>query len=146
MKKLLLVVALGFAVFAAQAQQYTIGQIACTNIVYDNVTQTSNMGSAVTVTRYDEIGVQASYQCSGAETGNTIFTFVGSVDGTNYATTSPWSMSVLNNGNTLVCTNATFNVGAVGYIKLLSIQCANTDAVNVTNITVRYSLKPSRRD
>lgn len=130
-----------------QAAEYAWNRIpgTVTNTVPDNSTTTVLMGNAITVTRYKEIGVSASFALDAAGTNACTFKFATSLDGTNYQTTAPLLMTLTPAGPTAVHTNCTFQLGAAGYFKMISITCGNNSAA-MTNIIVGYSLKPNRRD
>ncbi len=122
-----------------------IGAIACTNNVPNNSTTTANMGSAVDCSQYGEVGIQITGKLDGAGTTVCTFNFVKSADGTNYATVSQHPISFTPAGTTTVTTNVSLTVGALPYLKLLSITAANNSA-NLTNIVVQYVFKPARKE
>jgi xanthine dehydrogenase molybdopterin-binding subunit B len=134
---------LAFALPVA-AQQYTVTTVACTNNVPNTTTTTANLGSAVTLTKYDEAAVQIDYKLNAAGTTACTFNFVTSVDGSTYGTTSAHAVVFAPNGTTLVSTNLNITIGSKGYLKLLSITAANNTA-DMTNIVVKVSVKPKRQ-
>lgn len=128
---------------ALQAQQYEQQLLSlATNNIAGSSTEAGD-SSAITVTRYSEVGIHVNFALDDTGTSAITLLIKGSLDGTNYATVGQHSIAIAGNGTTAVnyCTN--LNVGSFGYIKVDSIQNANT--ADCTNLTVRYSLKPVRR-
>jgi hypothetical protein len=143
---LMMVVALlGVAASSVQAQQYRWTNVGATNNVPNNSTTSANLGSVITATRYGEVAIDIAFALDGSGTTACNFKFLTSVDGTNYNTTAPITITQAPNGTTTVRTNTSISLGAVGYIKLGSITAANNSAA-MTNIVVGYSFKPSRVD
>jgi hypothetical protein len=143
MKKLFLTLlaVLGLASLAS-AQQYTVGTFITNRITDAGVT--SNYTTAVVMTRYDSIAVLLKCQCMDASTSNVVFQFQRSLDNSQW--TDLPRVEVALNGTTPVITNFTYDVGPLGYFRLSSCGSTSEVALPITNILVRYSLKPDRRD
>lgn len=129
------------AVPPAHAQQYTVNSLTLNSTTITNAVTDGNDSSAVTLTRFKDIGIQISFQGAGADTGNQTLLFKTSVDGTTYQTTGQISLTIPANGTTAVCVATNISLVGVGYIKLDSWQNAATN--NVTNCVVKISTKPS---
>lgn len=157
MKNILSILA-GLALVAALAlpaagQQYTLGNLlngGTQNIKSSGVnatTVTSNYtGQVITLTKYEDVCLQLGFKnLDGSATLPVEFTFARSTDGTNYATLTQDVVSVPQNGTTAVVVTTNWNVGSVGYLKLVSIANTETNELyHVTNLVVRYSIKPKR--
>jgi hypothetical protein len=143
----LMVLVLGLAVGQAQVTPPSpnITVVACTNNVPNSGTTTANLGAVIDLTRYKDVGLQMTYKLNGAGTTACTFNWARSADGTNFNTTAPISFAFAPNGTTFVSTNANVTVGALPYIKLLSIVAANNSA-DMTNITVIAVTKPGPKD
>jgi len=142
MKKLILLAGLALAlVLPAAAQQYTVNSLTlATNTIAASTTESGD-SSAVTITRFSNVGVQITFQGSGAGTGDQTLIFKHSVDGSTYSTLSPISITVAANGTTAVCLTTNISLVGVGYLKLDSWQNAATNSV--TNCVIKVSTKPS---
>lgn len=150
MKRIIAIASLLALCFTASAQQYSLGKLLgnyTTNNVANNTTATSGngIGTVATVTRYSEIAVQPVFALTDAGTTACTFNFVSSVDGTNWPATAQFVLTCAPAGTATVSTNKSWDVGAAGYVKVLSITAANNSAA-MTNIQVYYSRKPDRFD
>lgn len=146
------ILALALLAFAGAASaQLTpepqIASIGCTNNVPDNYADTVNMGSAIDCSRYQEVGLTASFKLTGAGTAACLFKFAVAGDGTNYETTvlAARSLSITPNGTTTVIANTNLYMGAHKSIKLVGITSGSNSAA-MTNISVIYSLKGLRKE
>lgn len=143
MKRLIL---FGVALFAtasiAFAQQYTVTSLTlATNGVPASSTDAGD-SSAVTVTKQAEVGIACTAQGSNASSsGNVTFTFVTSLDGTTYQTTGTRTVVVALAGVAAVTTVTNFYLGPIGYLKLTSVQNADSTYL-ITNLVVKASQKP----
>lgn len=125
----------------ASAQQYEVNTLGCTNNVPNNSTTTADLGSAIGVTKSGEVGLQVAFGLTGAGTTACNFKFATSLDGTTYDV-GKHTITLVPAGTATVNTNLTVDVGAAGYLKLISITAANNSAA-MTNIVVKYSKKPT---
>ena len=138
------VVVLGLALGAA-GQSYYWYDLEVTNNVPDNSTTATNLGSVISATRYGEIGLSASFTLAdGDGTNACVFVWGKSLDGTNFWERFSWT--ILPNGtNATVGTNVSVSLGALGYVRLLSVS-NGTNGAAMTNLVVGYAFKPARRD
>jgi hypothetical protein len=144
MKKLFAVV-IGLALVAGtvRAEQYNTTTKTVTNTVAAVTTQDVN-AAAFTIAKNGEVAVTVSCKLTAAGTPANLFTFATGVDGTTY--TGPQTVvSLTQAGTTTASVTSNINVGACGYIRLLSIGNGDNDGV-VTNVTVGYTVKPNRQD
>lgn len=137
-----------FAAIGATAQTYSgsLVSLSVTNNVWDNTTNTSNLGSAINVTRYSQVALSFAFALTNA--GSNVactFNLIGSVDGTNYDTSPRYSVSLVPAGTATVRTNVSFDLGAVGYLKMTNI-VAGWNGSPMTNIAVWRTFKPYRYD
>ena len=119
--------------------------VACTNNVPNNSATTANLGDAIDVSDYREVGLQVTFALTGAGTTACTFAFNQSADGTSWCTTAPISLALTPAGTAAVTTNASVRIGALPYIKLHSITAANNSAA-MTNIVVKVVTKPGPKD
>jgi len=125
---------------SASAQTYTPQPLTlATNTIAASTTESGD-SSAFTLTRWDTIGLQITFQGSGAGTGTQTLIFKHSVDGTTYSTVSPISIGVAANGTTAVCVTTNLSGLGVGYLKLDSWQNGATNSV--TNCVIKIVGKP----
>ena len=144
MKRLMSMMGLGLAL-SAGAQSYYWYDLEVTNNVPDNSTTATNLGSVISATRYGEIGLSASFTLAdGDGTNACVFVWGKSLDGTNFWERFIWT--ILPNGtNATVGTNVSVSLGALGYVRLLSVS-NGTNGAAMTNLVVGYAFKPARRD
>lgn len=103
----------------------------------DNTTfYTTN--STVMASKAVEMAIQVDFKLQGAGTSAVIFRFDESNDGISW-TGSTRLMTNTAAGATLVSKVQTFTVGAVGFLRLASINNANATAV--TNLVIKYGQK-----
>lgn len=126
---------------AAQAQQYATGTLV-TNLDLVAAT-TSNTTATVACTKYEEVGLDISFNAMAAGASNVVFTLARSVDGSNYDVESNISITLAQNGTSTVRYLTNIYMGSLGYLKLKSF-ASPTSLVACTNVCVRYSLKPTR--
>lgn len=103
---------------------------------------TNTYNSVITLTKYDEVALQPIFQLTGAGTSAVVFRFSKSVDGTNFIADASRTISVTAAGTTVVSGISNQLVGAVGYLRLDTIENPNASAV--TNLTFPAVPKPSR--
>lgn len=153
MKKLLALFALTLALTAG-AQQYQ--QIATgwngtngwTNTVLASsgaiATNPVNATYMVSATKYGDVGVMATHHIMAAGTGNSnaTFWFRPSVDGTNFDSVALWVFRVDPNGTTKQVGLTNFTLGNYGYLHFWGV--SNASATALTNVEVRWVLKPKR--
>lgn len=125
----------------AMAQQYAVTTVSYVGGLTTNQVVTTD-SAAITLTKYEDVGLYFSFVGDGAATDNVVFTFKKSIDGSNYATIGGPAFAIPATGTTAVHWVTNFNAGPVGYLKLDSV--ANGAAVNLTNLVIKYSLKPKR--
>lgn len=128
-----------FAAFPAGAQQsqYT----AVSNRVWVAGSGTTNAAVTYGLTKFEDVSIQVTGFLDGAGTGSTTFNFLGSVDGSNYATTAVLIMHLVNAGTVSTTCISNLNVGAYGYLKLGNVVAA--DSRGSTN-NVFLGKKPQR--
>lgn len=84
------------------------------------------------------VAVMPEFAIVGAGTGNVVFSFAVSLDGSTWSTTTPYTLTVAGNGTNTV--RGFGNAGASGtvananYIRLATIQNANTGVVHQVKI------------
>lgn len=142
----LLFSALAPAPVGAQSTAPTLGEsagltpavtvIACTNRVPDNVTESTEVGSAIDMGSYRYLGVTCKFALHAAGTETCTFNFATAADGTNYTTSGRPSLGIAANGTTAVVTNFVIDCAGIAKVKLLNIICGNTTTADMTNILV----------
>jgi len=155
MKRLAFTLGLVIALaFPALAQQYTVGTLTlATNSVLTGATEEGN-SSAITLTRYEDVALQFTFLAAGTMTndcdGDVTFNFAWSPDGSNWNNTTNQNRSFVlscawTNDTTAVAFVTNVTVGAIGYMRLDNIINGDTNENSyVTNIVVKYALKPKR--
>lgn len=114
-----------------------------TNSIINNATTTVNVGTAVKVNDYDNVGVEFMFQGDRAGTGGLTVTFARSVDNVSWETTPRFAWAPALNGNTAVVAYTNFPssiIGGAGWIKVVSIANADVSAT-ATNARLRVILK-----
>ena len=142
MKRILILALLVLAVVAlpGYAQQYD-SSLVLTQVV--EAGGTSNINQVITLTKYEDFAVQASFVGTAASTnGNVTLSFVSGVNGTLYETTAQNTVVLAANGATAVVKVQNITVGAVGYVKLTTAANAATAGTGTLIITV--AKKPQR--
>ena len=153
-KKLLgAVVALVLGIGAETAQsQYGLLKTIAGGSTYNIVAgMATNITTAVTVTKFDEVALQISFKSVNAScTTNIGILWATSVDGTNYTTlkqneSRSW-FSMTPDGTAVVCMTTNLPVKSFGYWKLLYITNVNNtaDTEYLTNVTIKVWGKPKR--
>ncbi|MCX6896324.1 MAG: hypothetical protein NTZ16_12665 [Verrucomicrobia bacterium] len=124
---------------SVQAQQYSTPALASGGT--NNVAAAStNIYGSITLTKNDEFGLFLSSVAISASTSNTVWYVDASLDNTNWTTIN--AITKTQTGTTAATVGTNIYVGAAGYAR---VRCAIPDnLVALTNITVRYSLKPTR--
>jgi hypothetical protein len=139
----MLMLAMLFSVPDTHAQQYDISALTlATNGLEATAGVTTNTTAVITATKYDELALSVTGAATGANTGNLIVYFTGSVDGTNYSRYPIHSVSVIMNGTTAVTGVTNVPLGSVGYLRVDSM--TNSGAAAITNITIRVGKKPRK--
>lgn len=139
MKTLLSLIVLTIAALLAvptQAQSYSIGTATITS---NSVVTTAIAASAtnttvrasIPATRADNLGLQLSISLAGAGTSAVVAKFDESLDGSNWES-SAHSITATANGTNVVTTVSTIAVGAIGYLRLSSIENPNAQVLTVT--------------
>jgi hypothetical protein len=141
-KNMLALIAFMALAFTAHAQSYNQGSIlggtANSPASTDNTTYYTTNSTVIPCTKATEIALQLEHKLQGAGTSAVVARFDESVDGITW-TASTRLMTNTSAGTTLVSKTQTFTVGAVGYIRLASIN--NSSATAVTNLIVKYAFK-----
>lgn len=148
MKKLLslmlVVFALALLSSGAQAQSYNLVSILTPPTGGTNNIAASTTNSSTYAVRLDapiksqHIGLQATFKLTGSGTSASVFVFDKSLDGANWET-GAYRLSATANGTSSVTAVTNFQVGAIGYLRLSSIE--NPNGTAMTNIVVKYSQK-----
>ena len=127
---------------AAVAQQYGYGTLLAggTNSVLG--TETRVYTTAAGLTKYEDCTLWVSFKAVSTATGVVDFKLHKSLDGVLWDTTQTALFRLTSDGTTLVNGLTNIALGAIGYIKLGS--SINTQAVDLTNITIRVYTKPKR--
>jgi hypothetical protein len=142
MKYIIAIIAgLTLAISGVEAQQYNTGSISF--VVAASTTTNTAAGTGVFgVTKYEDVCIWVNSKIADSGTDNTVVNFSKSADGTTYETTPSVVITVANTGTVNVNTITNINVGAAGYLKLVSV--VNGDGSgNLTNI-VTVAKKPQR--
>lgn len=132
-----------FAV-SVQAQQYATTTHTLTDAVAAVTTNAALNKAAFTATKNGEVAVWVSSKLTAAGTTTSDYVFQTSTDGTTYAGPS-FTLTIANAGTTTVNVSSNVTLGAHGYIRLKSVTNGDDDGV-LTNIVVRYTVKPNRQD
>jgi len=147
MKRLAFTLGLVIALaFPALAQQYTVGTLTLsTNACLQNATEAGD-SSAITLTRYEDVGLQGTFTGTADSTNVATFTFKASPDATTYGNTATqfFSFGVTNTGATAHTFVTNITVGPIGYLKLDSVAHADDAGTGITGLSIKYSLKPKR--
>jgi hypothetical protein len=134
--------ALAFFTLPANAQSYNLGYIggstANSPASTDNTTWYTTNSAVIAVTKASNVALQVEHKLNGAGTSAIIFRFAASADGTTW-TDSYLLVTNTAAGTTLVSSTRDVSVGAIGFLRLTSINNANANAV--TNLFVRYAFK-----
>jgi len=110
-----------------------------TNIVAAATTATYNLG--IGCFRQNTVNIGVSFSATGTNSSTITLKFSDSNDGTTWFTNNPAYTIVMTAADTgTVTTQTNLNVGAVGQIRLQSIQNANA-TVPLTNVLVNFSTK-----
>lgn len=141
MKYIIAIIAAVAITASVHAQQYNTGSI--TTVVAASTTTNTTSGIGVfAVQKYEDVTIWTNTKIADSGTDNTVVSFAKSADGTTYETVPSVVITVANTGTTAVNTITNINVGAAGYLKLVSV--VNGDASgNLTNI-VTVAKKPQR--
>lgn len=135
MKRLLLVLGLLVAVNAS-AQ---LSCVTCLDGGTNNIAATTtNSYSFSYHVRGSQISVQPVFKLTGAGTTALVFVLDTSLDNSNWKT-SAHRIGLAAAGTTSVTTISNITVGAIGYVRLASVENDNANAV--TNLTVIFSSK-----
>lgn len=126
--------------FTAQAQQYQSTTLLDDVII--NASTTSNYTASVTLTKHDNVALLWQFKHMGAGTDNCILTLEQSIDGTNWETTNKKTITVAATGTTQVNVVTNLSMGAVGYLRVKSVQNGVADVL--TNLTVKVVTKPKK--
>ncbi|MHC1762917.1 MAG: hypothetical protein AB9869_01240 [Verrucomicrobiia bacterium] len=130
------ILAVMFALFAFSvpvAASVNTDTVSITNTVAAETTATTGMGSAVNVQNAEHVTVFLSFKAANAGTSNVVLTLARSPTGVTWETTPQIPLTVAANGTNTVnfMTNITKEViGACGYIKAVSLQNAQTNALS----------------
>jgi hypothetical protein len=112
----------------------------------NNVAATAtNTPAAVGVTcaEQDQVALFIEHRGTGAGSGNVIYAFAKGLDADTVETMPSVTLTVPLNGTNTVRLLSEPTVNGSGYLQLVSIQ--NTNAVALTNLTVKVSRKNPRR-
>lgn len=104
-----------------------------------NTTYASSNWTAVSVNG-SKLGVGLTFKLQGAGTSAVVFKFDASLDGASWETAA-YSVTATAAGTTAVTKNGNFDLGALPYVRLSSVENPNASAV--TNIVIRYGNKRS---
>jgi hypothetical protein len=143
MKRLIL---FGVALFAtasiAFAQQYTVTTLTLATNGVPAASTDAGDSSAFTTTKYDNVAVQVQAKGANASSAGAVtFSFITSVDGTSYESVATRTLALALSGTSTITACTNWNLGAMGYIKLTSVQNADSTYL-ITNIVVKCSSKP----
>lgn len=132
--------------FGAQAQGNYQARSLLSSTASITAGSTSNYNAVINLERWDEVALQVAFKSTAqpANMSNVTVTLSRSLDNVNWGTLDKLTIPVLANGTNTVSLTTNIGVGAIGYYRLDSIANANTNGV-LTNIVVRYSVKPNRR-
>jgi hypothetical protein len=127
-------------VLPAQAQQYNTGSFS--TVVAASTTSNYTSSLVIGMTKYQDVGIRVLSTLAGSGTDNTTVKLARSIDGVTYETTPSVVITIANTGTTAVNTLTNIEQGAVGFLRLASVQDGDTgDALSAT---VQYVLKPQR--
>jgi hypothetical protein len=140
MQILICVAALFAAVQTTSAQQYQATSLTLSgNSINGSATSTEN--ATVVLTKQDIVALALTAQGGNAgQAGNVTASFSASVDGSSWQSAYT-TVVVAASGNTAVTTVSPVTVGAIGYLRLASIQNSSNGAITPT---VKVSVKPKR--
>lgn len=137
--------ALALFAFGAQAQgNYQAASLLSTTASI-TAGATTNYNTVINVTKWDEIALQLSYKLAAATANNSnvTVTLSRSLDGVNWGTADKLVFTLAANSTNQVSTITNIDTGSIGYYRLDSIANANTNTM--TNILVRFAVKPKRQ-
>lgn len=97
----------------------------------------------VTCAEQDQVALFIEQRGTGAGSGNVVYAFAKGLDTDTVETTPSVTLTVPLNGTNTVRLLSEPTLGGAGYLQLVSIQ--NTNAVALTNLTVKVSRKNPRR-
>jgi hypothetical protein len=137
-----------FAPVKASAQQYGLTSLSATNKQGVAVTNTYEAtGNVIGVAKHDQVAILIGAELMASGTSTSLWEFAYSIDGTtnfaNFGSGGGLIPIVLTHTDTTpdyFVTN--INVGAIGYLGLRRI--GNNGTQILTNITVKYAVKPKR--
>lgn len=116
-----------------------------------NLTVPASVAAASTNTTYassnwtasaisgSKMGVGVTFKLTGSGSSTVVLKFDASLDGATWETAA-YSVSAAANGTTAVVKNANFDLGALPYVRLSSIENPNASSA-VTNLVIRYGNK-----
>lgn len=143
MKRLLLAVAAGIGLIAAQlpaaAKQYAPTTLSWTNVVPAAATNAS-VGT-ITVTKHDLFALQVTFKLQGAGTTAVVAKLYESLDGTTFDDTAVSTLSITPAGTAQVSGVLPVSSTAVGYFR---VALENPNASAVTNAVWTVATKPKR--
>ncbi len=121
------------AAFTIPTQNLDVTVITITNKVPDNVTETTQVGQAINIPDSGKLAFQWDFAYHAAGTEVSSLNLVTTADGTNYATSAQFTISMAGNGTTKVRTNVVLDLGPRKKVKVFSIVCGNTTTADMTN-------------
>ena len=102
---------------------------------------TNSYTGVLTLTRQREVALQISFSSTGTNTSSIVFVLDPSVDGNTYDTANnDYNVTIAANGTNVVPFVTNLTVGAIGYLRLASVENPN-GASALTNVSVIYSIK-----
>jgi hypothetical protein len=139
------IIALLALAFAATAADYSVTTLTNGLKVAGSSTVTmTTTAPVITLTKYEDVAINVRVTLDSTGTGTQTYTWYKSLDGSTYDTVASYTLAVTpgGTGGTFVQVSTNINMGAVGYIRLGSVQNAQSGQYATNNIS--YSLKKRR--
>lgn len=141
MKYLIAIAALVAFTFSASAQTpVTVLDGGTNNIAASTLKSVTN--SSIVLGRFPggNTAVAASYVLDGAGTSAVTFVFERSVDGSTWDSATTYTLAGNANGTARVANTTNFVIDGFPYLRVKTMQ--NTNSASVTNLTLKYTIKP----
>jgi hypothetical protein len=100
----------------------------------------TNSGTVIDCRGNRNIGMYFQGAGDAASTGTATAHFIGSLDGSNFATKNGYDIIITLANTATIGYTTNYDLGAIGYLKLQYV--TNGTGVNITNTIVQVSLKP----
>lgn len=125
----------------AEAQSYNLPMTELNGGTNNVAKATTNatLNVIMTATRSDAIAIQPIFKLDTNGTEVVVFSFDHSIDGANWQSAAT-TLSITANGTNTVTGITNVTLGAVGFVRLRSIENPNTDGA-ITNLVLRYATK-----